>query len=101
MDLTARSLRRLAVPMNMSVFTGTGVFGRAYHIMLERDVHACGSVDRMLAATMIRLCQETADHLYTAFTPVEVSYSILTMSGKGWPGGLRWLEGEGESEKTH
>ena len=33
--------------------TGTGVFGRAYRVMLGRDVHAPGSVDRVLAERMV------------------------------------------------
>lgn len=43
--------------------------------MMERDAHAGGSVDRVLASRMVRLCHETADYLYTSFTPSEVRYA--------------------------
>ena len=55
-------------------YTGIGQFGPAYQIMLENDAHAQGSVDRVLVARMIRICLETAEYLYTAYTPIEVKY---------------------------
>jgi hypothetical protein len=61
--------------MNVTPFTGTGAFGHAYQAMLEQDAHACGSVDRVLASRMVRLCPQTADYLYAAFTPCEVRYA--------------------------
>ena len=42
--------------------------------MLEQGAHAVGSVDRVLASTMLRLGDDTADHLYTSFTPLRVRY---------------------------
>ncbi len=60
--------------MNLTPFTGTGQFGPAYGFMLEHDAHAPGSVDRELARAMVRLCRETADHLYSSFTPLEIHY---------------------------
>ncbi len=60
--------------MDLSGFTGIGAFGRAYCVMMENDAHARGSVDWLLAQTMMRLCSETADFLYSSFTPLEVKY---------------------------
>lgn len=60
--------------MNLTQFTGTSAFGCAYQIMLERDAHADGSVDRVLASSMVRLCRRTADYLYTSFTSAEARY---------------------------
>jgi transglutaminase-like putative cysteine protease len=60
--------------MDLTCFTGTSAFGRAYEIMLERDSHAPGSVDRVLGNSMVRLCQETADYLYHSFTSLDVQY---------------------------
>jgi hypothetical protein len=60
---------------DLTEFTGTGAFGGAYQFMMERDAHACGSVDRALASSMVRLCPQTADCLYTSFTPSEVRYA--------------------------
>ena len=57
--------------MNISCFTGIGAFGRAYRIMMEKDAHAPGTVDRELARGMVRLCAETAGHLYRGFTLLE------------------------------
>lgn len=61
-------------PLDISKFSGIGQFGPAYRFMLENDAHAAGSVDRVLAARMVRLCQQTADYLYTAHTPLDISY---------------------------
>lgn len=60
--------------MDLSRFTGIGAFGPAYRVMLAQDSHAPGSVDRVLASRMVRLCQETAGYLYGAFTPLELHY---------------------------
>ena len=60
--------------MDLTQFTGTSAFGRAYQVMMERDAHAYGSVDRVLASSMVRLCHQTADYLYTSFTPLEARY---------------------------
>lgn len=60
--------------MKLTQFTGTAAFGLAYQRMMERDVHAKGSVDRVLASRMVRLCEETADYLYSSFTPLDVAY---------------------------
>jgi hypothetical protein len=50
--------------------TGLGVFGRAYRVMLERDVHAPGSVDRVLAERMVLVAPETEARLSEAPPPV-------------------------------
>ena len=60
--------------MNISRYQGIDQFGKAYSIMLENDTHAPGSVDRVLAETMVRLCAETADYLYTEYSPTLVHY---------------------------
>ncbi len=57
-----------------SNYQGIGQFGRAYRIMLENDSHAPGSVDRVLAERMIRLCAETAAYLYEQYTSTTVVY---------------------------
>lgn len=61
--------------MDLTEFSGTSAFGRAYQSMLERDTHAFGSVDRVLAASIVRLHTQTADYLYSSFTPLEVRYT--------------------------
>jgi hypothetical protein len=61
--------------IDLAKYQGIAEFGPAYRIMLERDAHAAGSVDRLLQARMIRLCRETAEHLYTHYTPLEVEYT--------------------------
>jgi len=60
--------------MDLTPFTGTGAFGRAYRVMMERDAHAPSSVDRVLASKMVRLCDETAEYLYASFTPLQAQY---------------------------
>jgi hypothetical protein len=60
--------------MDLTDYIGPAAFGSAYRYMLENDAHAPGSVDRQLIADMVRLCAETAEYLYTAFTPLEVRY---------------------------
>ncbi|HUT59494.1 MAG TPA: transglutaminase-like domain-containing protein [Phycisphaerae bacterium] len=61
--------------IDLSRFQGIGVFGPAYRIMLEHDAHAPGSVDRVLCEQMVRICDETADHLYTRSTPTAPEYA--------------------------
>jgi len=60
--------------IDLSEYQGVAQFGRAYQIMLENDAHAPGSVDRTLAQRMVRLCPQTAFHLYKGYTPTEVHY---------------------------
>ena len=60
--------------MDISHYQGIDQFGKAYRIALENDTHAPGSVDRVLAKTMVRLCAETADYLYTGYSPTSVHY---------------------------
>ena len=60
--------------IHLSKYTGINQFGPAYQIMLENDLHVPDSVDRVLMARMVRLCQETAEYLYTAFTLTETKY---------------------------
>jgi len=55
-------------------FRGIGQFGSAYRVMLENDSNAQGSVDRVLAESMVKLCSKTANYLYKAYTPLKVSY---------------------------
>ena len=55
-------------------FSGIGQFGPAYRYMLENDSHAAGSVDRVLAQRMIRLCPETVEYLYGAHTLLDITY---------------------------
>lgn len=42
--------------------------------MFENDPHAPGSIDRILMENMVRLCEETADYLYSKYTPTRSSY---------------------------
>lgn len=42
--------------------------------MLENDTHAPGSVDRELAAGMVRLCEDTVSYLYDAYTDLHIGY---------------------------
>ncbi len=58
----------------LSEYTGIGQFGRAYKVMLENDCHAPGSVDSVLVQRMVRLCPETADDLYSGYTPTRTGY---------------------------
>ncbi|MCY3763537.1 MAG: hypothetical protein OXH50_20010 [Gemmatimonadetes bacterium] len=60
--------------MNLAALTGPKAFGGAYRIMLEYDAHAPGSVDRELVGSMVRLCDETASHLYRSYTNLSVGY---------------------------
>lgn len=60
--------------VDLSMYKGINQFGRAYQIMMENDTHASGSVDRVLAEGMIRLCSETVAYLYGEYTPVHVQY---------------------------
>jgi hypothetical protein len=66
--------------IDLSLFRGPSAFGRAYEYMMEHDAHAPGSVDRELARNMVRLCPETADYLYSSFTPLHVPYRQGTRS---------------------
>lgn len=56
------------------MYRGLAQFGPAYRIMLENDAHARGSVDRVLMENMVRLCTETADYLYSQYTPARSLY---------------------------
>jgi len=60
--------------IDLSQYQGIAQFGRAYRIMLGNDAHAPGSVDRVLVERMVRLCRDTAAHLYEQFTPAEARY---------------------------
>ncbi len=61
--------------VDISRYQGLAQFGPAYRVMLENDAHARGSVDRVLMENMVRLCTETADYLYSEYTPTETFYS--------------------------
>ncbi len=53
---------------------GPGSLPLAYQRMLQRDVHAPDSVDRVLIGEMIRLTEASADYLYGDFTPTHARY---------------------------
>ena len=55
--------------MDISRYQGIEQFGKAYGTMLENDTHVVGSVDRVLAKSMVRLCAATAQYLYTGYSP--------------------------------
>ena len=61
--------------MNLAALTGPKAFGRAYRIMLDNDPHAPGSVDREIVASMVRLRDETAHHLYDGYTRRSIRYA--------------------------
>lgn len=76
---------------------GPGHLPMAYRRMLERDVHAPGSVDRTLLCDMIRVTDMSAIYLYESFTSEMPEYdygarpeleSAVARIGRG-------LEGEG------
>lgn len=60
--------------MDLASFTGPKAFGRAYQYMLDNDAHAQGSVDREIASSTIRLCNETASYLYEGYTDLSIGY---------------------------
>ena len=60
--------------MDISRYQGIYQFGKPYGLMLENDPHAAGSVDRVLAEAMVRLCAETADYLYKGYSPICAGY---------------------------
>ena len=73
--------------MDLSPDQGLSQFGPAYRIMLERDAHAQGSVDRVLMERMVRLCPETSAYLYAAYTPTDVRYQEGSRPELGKPSG--------------
>lgn len=60
--------------IDIARFVGPKAFGKAYQHMLENDTHAPGSVDRALATSMIRLCEDTAAYLYDKYTDMHIGY---------------------------
>lgn len=60
--------------MDVSRYQGIHQFGRNYAFMLENDTHALGSVDRVLAENMVRLCAETVEFLYIGYSPALATY---------------------------
>lgn len=50
--------------MDVSLFQGPGRFGRSYERMYKQDVHAPGSIDRVVLGRMVQLCRETVGYLY-------------------------------------
>ncbi len=50
--------------MDLSPYKGIAQFGPDYENTLRNEPHATGSVDKVLAESMVRLCAETAEHLY-------------------------------------
>ena len=73
--------------MDTSRYQGTGQFGKAYGTMLEKDTHAPGSVDRVLAEKMVRLCAETADYLYMGYSPTSAckEKALVRCWNNAWP----------------
>ena len=67
--------------MNIAALTGPKAFGSAYRIMLDNDLHAPGSADREIVASMVRLCDETADYLYDGYTSRSIGYVAETRPG--------------------
>lgn len=43
-------------------------------MMFENDSHAPGSVDRVLGENMVKLCSQTVEYLYSAYTPITLHY---------------------------
>ena len=60
--------------MDVSRYQGIHQFGGNYAFMLESDTHALGSVDRVLAENMVRLCAETVEFLYIGYSPPLATY---------------------------
>ena len=60
--------------MDTTNFEGIDQFGSAYQVLLENDVHAPGSVDRLVLDRMVRLCDETVGYLYSGYTSTRVDY---------------------------
>ncbi|UCH42555.1 MAG: hypothetical protein JSW16_07030 [Dehalococcoidales bacterium] len=60
--------------LDISAYRGIDQFGKAYAVMMENDAHAPGSVDRLLIEKMVRLCTETAEYLYSGYTPTSIYY---------------------------
>ncbi len=60
--------------LDIAKFSGIGQFGPADRYMLDNDSHAAGSVERVLAQRMIRLCPETVEYLYGAHTRLDITY---------------------------
>ena len=75
--------------MDISRHQGIDQFGKAYRITLENDPHASGSVDRVLAETMVRLCTETADYLYKGYSLTCTRYERGTRPAAGTIRGRR------------
>ena len=67
--------------MDISRYQGINQFGKAYAAMLRNDPHALGSVDRVLAERMVRICVDTAEYLYTRHTSTSVEYTDGLPSG--------------------
>lgn len=59
--------------VDLAQFMGIGQFGGAYETMLDNDTHAPDSVDRVLMRDMVKLCRDTAQHLYTEYSPTRVT----------------------------
>jgi hypothetical protein len=60
--------------INISAYQGLAQLGPAYKVMFKNDTPAPGSVDRILMEKMIRLYSETADCLYSEYTPTTSLY---------------------------
>jgi len=72
--ITHYYLKRSTMKIDLSKYTGINQFGHAYQIMLENDLHAHNSVDRVLMARMVKLCQGIVEYLYTKYTPTKVKH---------------------------
>ncbi len=61
--------------INLTKFKGRTEFGIYDELLsLKNDVHAPGTVDSVLSDEMIKLVPETAEYLYTDYTPLGVKY---------------------------
>ena len=61
--------------INLAKFKGRTGFGIYDELLsLENDIHAPGTVDSVLFDEMIKLMPETADFLYTGYTPLDIKF---------------------------
>ena len=60
--------------MKNEIQKGIGIFGKQYEIMYKNDIHAKGSVDRVLTEQMVKLDDSSAGYLYTAYTDLSNRY---------------------------
>jgi len=54
--------------------TGIGIFGKQYEAMFRNDLHADGSVDRVLVERMVKLDNSSVEYLYGAYTDLSARH---------------------------